>query len=113
MTPEGCKSLDELIGVLVKYHPEANVELVEKAYQFAEEAHAGQKRKSGEPYFIHPRTVAGILADPTSSRATPKETQDYLETILAGKAKKTPEQLRQMDRGQLEQYVADLAARKK
>lgn len=57
--------------------------------------------------------IAGILADPTSSRATPKETQDYLETILAGKAKKTPEQLRQMDRGQLEQYVADLAARKK
>ena len=63
MTPEGCKNLDELIGVLVKYHPEANVELVEKAYHFAEEAHAGQKRKSGEPYFIHPRTVAGILAD--------------------------------------------------
>lgn len=57
--------------------------------------------------------IAGILADPTSSRATPKETQDYLETILAGKAKKTPEQLRQMDRRQLEQYVADLAARKK
>ena len=63
MTPEGCKSLDELIGVLVKYHPEANVELVRKAYHFAEEAHAGQKRKSGEPYFIHPLTVAGILAD--------------------------------------------------
>ena len=57
--------------------------------------------------------IAGILADPTSSRATPKETQDYLETILAGKAKKTPEQLRHMDRRQLEQYVADLAARKK
>ena len=63
MTPEGCRNLDELIGVLVKYHPEANVELVKKAYHFAEEAHAGQKRKSGEPYFIHPRTVAGILAD--------------------------------------------------
>lgn len=40
--------------------------------------------------------VAGILADPASSRATPKEAQDYLETILAGKRKKTPEQLRQM-----------------
>ena len=36
--------------------------------------------------------------------------EDYLETILEGKRKKTPEQLRQMDRGQLEQYVADLAA---
>ncbi len=63
MTPEECRSLDELIGVLVKYHPEANVALVEKAYHFAEKAHADQKRKSGEPYFNHPRTVAGILAD--------------------------------------------------
>lgn len=32
--------------------------------------------------------VAGILADPASSRATPKEAQDYLETILEGKGKK-------------------------
>ena len=62
MTQEECKNLDELVGTLVKYHPEANVELVEKAYHFAEKAHAGQMRKSGEPYFIHPLTVAGILA---------------------------------------------------
>ena len=62
MTPDECKNLDELIATLVKYHPEANVELVEKAYHFAEKAHAGQLRKSGEPYFVHPLTVAGILA---------------------------------------------------
>ena len=31
---------------------------MEKAYRFAEEAHAGQKRKSGEPYFTHPCFVA-------------------------------------------------------
>ena len=40
MTPDECKNLDELIATLVKYHPEANVELVEKAYHFAEKAHA-------------------------------------------------------------------------
>lgn len=62
MTQEECKSLEELIAILVKYHPEANVQLVEKAYHFAEKAHEGQMRKSGEPYFVHPLTVAGILA---------------------------------------------------
>lgn len=62
MTQDVCKNLDELVGTLVKYHPEANVELVEKAYHFAEKAHEGQMRKSGEPYFTHPLTVAGILA---------------------------------------------------
>ena len=62
MTQDECKNLDELIATLVKYHPEANVELVEKADHFAEKAHAGQLRKSGEPYFVHPLTVAGILA---------------------------------------------------
>ena len=62
MTQEECRNLDELIGTLVKYHPEADVGLVEKAYHFAEKAHEGQMRKSGEPYFYHPLTVAGILA---------------------------------------------------
>ena len=62
MTQDECKNLDELIATLVKYHPEADVALVEKAYHFAEKAHAGQLRKSGEPYFVHPLTVAGILA---------------------------------------------------
>ena len=62
MTQEVCRNLDELIGTLVKYHPEADVGLVEKAYHFAEKAHEGQMRKSGEPYFYHPLTVAGLLA---------------------------------------------------
>ena len=62
MTQEECRNLEELTATLVRYHPEANVELVERAYRFAEKAHEGQRRKSGEPYFIHPLTVAGILA---------------------------------------------------
>ena len=63
MTHDDCKSLDELIATLVKYHPEADTELVRKAYAFAEKAHEGQLRKSGEPYFVHPLTVAGILSN--------------------------------------------------
>ena len=62
MTQEVCRNLDELIGILVKYHPDADVGLVEKAYHFAEKAHEGQMRKSGEPYFYHPLTVSGLLA---------------------------------------------------
>ena len=62
MTQDECKNLDELISTLVKYHPDADVALVEKAYHFAEKAHEGQMRKSGEPYFVHPVVVAGILA---------------------------------------------------
>jgi GTP pyrophosphokinase len=37
--------------------------LVRRAYEFADEAHATQRRKSGEPYIIHPEAVATILAD--------------------------------------------------
>lgn len=40
-----------------------DLELCEKAYDFAKKAHENQKRASGEEYFIHPRTVAGILLD--------------------------------------------------
>lgn len=57
--------------------------------------------------------VAGILADAVSSGATQKEALDYIDVILAGRMKKSSEQLKQMDRQQLEEYVANLAAKKK
>jgi len=62
LTHEDCRSLEELIQIVVKYHPDADVAMVEKAYHFAQKAHEGQMRKSGEPYFFHPLTVSGILA---------------------------------------------------
>ncbi len=46
-----------------KYQPGDNHLLIEKAYVFAENAHRGQLRKSGEPYFSHPRNVASILVE--------------------------------------------------
>ncbi|MDR3051449.1 MAG: bifunctional (p)ppGpp synthetase/guanosine-3',5'-bis(diphosphate) 3'-pyrophosphohydrolase [Oscillospiraceae bacterium] len=55
--------LDELLVKLSKYHPDADLKLVEKAYRFSQIVHEGQVRKSGEPYFSHPGTVADILAD--------------------------------------------------
>ena len=48
---------------ILAYHPSSDLELVEKAYKLAFDAHKDQKRKSGEPYIIHPVCVALILAD--------------------------------------------------
>ncbi|MEG1312110.1 MAG: bifunctional (p)ppGpp synthetase/guanosine-3',5'-bis(diphosphate) 3'-pyrophosphohydrolase [Romboutsia sp.] len=54
--------IKELIEKIKNYAPNADVSLVEKAYYFGKNAHDGQFRKSGEPYFIHPIAVANILA---------------------------------------------------
>lgn len=53
----------DLIRSIRKYHPSDDICMIEKAYHFAENAHKGQVRKSGEPYIIHPLCVAIILAD--------------------------------------------------
>ncbi len=53
----------DLVKSIKKYHPSDNLTMVEKAYQLARDAHKDQKRKSGEPYIIHPLCVAIILAD--------------------------------------------------
>lgn len=46
------------------YHPSADeMQMIEKAYKFARASHGDQKRKSGEPYIIHPLHTAIILAD--------------------------------------------------
>ncbi len=58
---------DKLFEILIEkvkaYHPKPNLELLEKAYNVAKEAHGPQLRKSGEPYIIHPVNVAIILAE--------------------------------------------------
>ena len=53
----------QLIARIRRYHPSADISLIEKAYQTAYDFHKDQKRKSGEPYIIHPLSVALILAD--------------------------------------------------
>ncbi len=54
---------EKLISSIRKYHPSADISLVERAYRVAYKAHDGQVRKSGEAYIIHPLCVAIILAD--------------------------------------------------
>jgi GTP pyrophosphokinase len=52
----------ELVNLIQQYLPGPDVQRVKDAYHFAESAHQGQKRKSGEPYIAHPVEVATILA---------------------------------------------------
>ena len=53
----------ELIASIRRYHPSDDISMIEKAYHVADNFHKEQKRKSGEPYIIHPLCVAIILAD--------------------------------------------------
>ena len=56
-------SIDRLAEQLGDYLDPSQIAQVRKAYGFAERAHQGQKRRSGEDYITHPLAVAGILAD--------------------------------------------------
>ncbi len=53
----------ELIDKMNTYHPTKEFNMIDRAYHLAVEAHKEQKRKSGEPYIIHPLKVAYILAE--------------------------------------------------
>ena len=55
--------IEDLIKIIEKYMTEEEVAFVMKAYEYAKLMHKDQKRKSGEPYIIHPVNVAIILAD--------------------------------------------------
>ncbi|MCD8232185.1 MAG: bifunctional (p)ppGpp synthetase/guanosine-3',5'-bis(diphosphate) 3'-pyrophosphohydrolase [Clostridiales bacterium] len=65
---------DQLLASIRKYHPSEDISMVERAYKLASGAHKDQKRKSGEPYIIHPLYVAIILAELEMDK----------ETIVAG-----------------------------
>ena len=54
--------LDRLVKKAQSYLPAEQVEQILSAYHFAEEAHQGQRRKTGEPYIAHPVAVADMLA---------------------------------------------------
>ena len=78
LTPPETNDPAQLYEILkdniLRYHPSTDLSQVEKAYNLAREAHKDQKRKSGEPYIIHPLCVAIILAQLELDK----------ETIIAG-----------------------------
>ena len=76
--PEDYQDPEQLYQALIarvrKYHPSADITMIEKAYRIGKKAHKDQVRKSGEPYIIHPLWVGIILAELEMDK----------ETIVAG-----------------------------
>jgi hypothetical protein len=56
-------TLQSILDTIAGYYPDAQLDVIRKAYAFADKAHAGQLRSSGEPYMIHPADVAQTLAE--------------------------------------------------
>lgn len=59
----GPQTLDELLDLIRTRSPHADLDFIRRVYEFSEKAHAGQIRRSGDPYIIHPLGVAAILAE--------------------------------------------------
>ncbi len=55
--------INDIIDKITAYFPEANLDIIDRAYVYSARVHDGQVRLSGEPYLSHPLEVAGILAD--------------------------------------------------
>lgn len=58
LIPDGVDLLTALLERVQSLRPDADVERIAHAYRFAEWAHSGQMRRSGEPYITHPCSVA-------------------------------------------------------
>ena len=56
-------TIDAILESVKRYQPNADTDLIRRAYELADAAHKGQKRVSGEDYIIHPLAVAKILTD--------------------------------------------------
>ena len=63
MAKDTVLTAEEVIEQASRYLNESDLAFIRRAYQFAEQAHSNQFRKSGEPYIIHPIQVAGILVN--------------------------------------------------
>jgi GTP diphosphokinase / guanosine-3',5'-bis(diphosphate) 3'-diphosphatase len=55
--------IEDIVGKVGRNHPQADLDLLRRAYFFSAREHKGQTRASGEPYLVHPLEVANILAD--------------------------------------------------
>ena len=52
-----------VVRAVRRYHPDEDIQVLQRAYEVANRCHEGQKRKSGDPYITHPVAVTAILAE--------------------------------------------------
>src|SRR5437868_11083002 len=85
--------LNDILERVAQYRPDADLDLVKKAYVYSAKVHQGQVRKSGEPYLVHPLEVAGLLAELKldESSIVTGLLHDTIEDTLA-----TPEELTEL-----------------
>ncbi|GLU48404.1 RelA/SpoT family protein [Nocardiopsis ansamitocini] len=69
-TRSPCPDVQPLVDEHLRWYPKADAALLSRAYAVAEHLHRDQKRKSGEPFIIHPLAVATILAEMGLDTAT-------------------------------------------
>jgi len=84
--------LDPLFSVVRATHPKADLQLIERAYRVADHFHAGQTRKSGDPYITHPLAVTTILAELGMTEPT------LVAALLHDTVEDTPYRLSQLTR---------------
>ncbi|MBW3666356.1 MAG: bifunctional (p)ppGpp synthetase/guanosine-3',5'-bis(diphosphate) 3'-pyrophosphohydrolase [Actinobacteria bacterium] len=56
-------TLDDVLDAFTNHHPDGDTDLLRRAHAWAAKAHAGQRRKTGDPYITHPVAVAHMLAE--------------------------------------------------
>jgi len=99
--------INDIVDRVTEYNPEANVDVIERAYVYSARVHLGQMRLSGEPYLSHPLEVAAILSEMKldsesiaagllhdvveDTKATPEEIEDIfgpeIKNIVSGVTK--------------------------
>ena len=60
---DAIPSADDLVARVQAYYPQADADLIRRAYEFARDSHEGQSRQSGHPYYSHVVAVAMLLAE--------------------------------------------------
>ena len=91
-TESSQATFDDVVSVFVAHHPDGDVDLLRRAYEVAAEAHAGQVRKTGDPYITHPLAVAHMLAgygldEPTLAAALLHDTVEDTNLTLGDLSK--------------------------
>ncbi len=90
--PATNPSLEPLLQTVRETHPKADLSVIERAYDVAEQAHEGQVRKSGDAYITHPLAVATILAELGMTPAT------LAAALLHDTVEDTPYSLKALER---------------